>query len=309
MSGRLKFLLAVLAVGAGLSFWYTTNYAFQGEPSNQLAANFADQIAAKESCRDQDSDGLCDYDETYWGSQYNNPDSDGDGYKDGEEVLSGHNPMKAGPDDFLNDKRNLTERAGTLLLGGLATGDLQQGSPTYEASIDALVDEIFTQYNANVATELDSILLASSSRDNLISYSFRMTQILGPLFSEISANNRSVLETIKTISLTDLATLDKTQPEMFDAFVNAANAEAMAFSDRIRTIKTIRVPAQMAAFHRSLIIYLRGTQQRYLSLKTINRDPLLGMISLQVLDTLTAQTPLELTISFQNQAAAAINSK
>jgi hypothetical protein len=309
MSGRLKFLLAVLAVGAGLSFWYTTNYAFQSANNDQLAANFANQLALKESCSDQDADGLCDYDETYWGSQFNNPDSDGDGYNDGEEVLSGHNPTKAGPDDFLNDKRNLTERAGTLLLGGLATGDLQQGSAAYEASVDALVDEIFTQYNANVATELDSIKLAPSNRDNLIAYSFRIAQILQPLFAEISANNRTVLETIKTVPLTDLATLHTKNPEMFKAFVTAADAEAVAFNDRIRTIKDIAAPTQMESFHRSLILYLRGTQQRYMALKTINKDPLLGMISLQVLNTLTTETPLELVVAFQNQAAAAINSK
>ena len=45
---------------------------------------------------DTDADGLPDYMENIYGSDPNNPDTDGDGYKDGEEVESGYDPLISG---------------------------------------------------------------------------------------------------------------------------------------------------------------------------------------------------------------------
>lgn len=45
---------------------------------------------------DQDQDGLPDSVEEIYHTLANNPDTDGDGYKDGEEVLNGYDPLKPG---------------------------------------------------------------------------------------------------------------------------------------------------------------------------------------------------------------------
>ena len=45
---------------------------------------------------DTDNDGLTDINEAGYGTDINNPDTDGDGYKDGEEVLNGYNPNGEG---------------------------------------------------------------------------------------------------------------------------------------------------------------------------------------------------------------------
>ncbi len=45
---------------------------------------------------DTDTDGLPDYMENIYGSDPNNPDTDGDGYKDGEEVEGGYDPLISG---------------------------------------------------------------------------------------------------------------------------------------------------------------------------------------------------------------------
>lgn len=45
---------------------------------------------------DLDNDGLSDEEEAFYGTDPQNPDSDGDGYKDGEEVKNGYNPLGAG---------------------------------------------------------------------------------------------------------------------------------------------------------------------------------------------------------------------
>lgn len=54
--------------------------------------------------KDSDKDGLKDWEEGLWGTDLNNPDTDGDGTSDGDEVDAGRNPNIAGPDDKLQDE-------------------------------------------------------------------------------------------------------------------------------------------------------------------------------------------------------------
>lgn len=48
------------------------------------------------SDEDNDKDGLTNEQEVQYGTQFDNPDSDGDGYLDGEEVSHGYNPLGVG---------------------------------------------------------------------------------------------------------------------------------------------------------------------------------------------------------------------
>ncbi len=50
---------------------------------------------------DDDNDGLTNADEQLWGTSPINPDTDGDGFKDGEEVATSHNPTIQSPNDKL----------------------------------------------------------------------------------------------------------------------------------------------------------------------------------------------------------------
>ena len=43
---------------------------------------------------DKDQDGMDDRVERYWGTDPGNPDTDGDGYKDGDEPDLGLNPLR-----------------------------------------------------------------------------------------------------------------------------------------------------------------------------------------------------------------------
>lgn len=52
---------------------------------------------------DLDYDGLKNWEEEIYGTRPDNPDSDGDGYLDGEEVASGHDPTIPAPNDQLAD--------------------------------------------------------------------------------------------------------------------------------------------------------------------------------------------------------------
>jgi hypothetical protein len=61
---------------------------------------------------DSDNDGLSDDSEVlFWGTDPNNPDTDGDGYLDGAEVESGYNPLGPGLIDSDNDGLTDVEEA------------------------------------------------------------------------------------------------------------------------------------------------------------------------------------------------------
>jgi len=57
---------------------------------------FRELISTFKFLQDIDNDGLSDNEEAKYGCDLNNPDSDGDGYLDGDEVKNGYNPMGEG---------------------------------------------------------------------------------------------------------------------------------------------------------------------------------------------------------------------
>lgn len=58
---------------------------------------FAAKVKQGQVFKDTDRDGLCDYEEKYlYGTDPKNPDTDGDGMKDGNEVKRGRNPLGSG---------------------------------------------------------------------------------------------------------------------------------------------------------------------------------------------------------------------
>ncbi len=72
---------------------------------------------SQEDLKDSDNDGLKDWEEELYKTDPKNPDTDGDGYIDGEEVNSGHSPLVKSPGDALNfyplplgDKYNITKK-------------------------------------------------------------------------------------------------------------------------------------------------------------------------------------------------------
>jgi len=58
---------------------------------------------------DSDCDGLTNAEEKLYGTDPNNPDTDGDGYSDGVEVKSGYDPLKPAPGDKIATEKILLQ--------------------------------------------------------------------------------------------------------------------------------------------------------------------------------------------------------
>ena len=302
MSGKLKGLFVVLALGAlGASMYLGLFFRGSGSLSaghGVLSADASAALATPSPCKDSDHDGLCDSEENYWGTDPFNADTDGDGFTDGEEVLSGHDPTKKGPNDLLNSKTNLTQQAGTLILGGIMAGDISSSNMNLHSTIQQLADNVMQQFKDNTTISQDSIITGASDRTTVMTYGFKMSRLMQSVFKDTTDGFSSVVDTVKNVPLNDLTSLTKMAPDTFANFSAAIDKETAALEDRINQVKALPVPPAMTDAHRNVLMLLRGTQAQYRSLRNVQKDPLQGLISFQILDTLTGTSILDVTQDF-----------
>ena len=318
MSGKLKGLLVILALGAlGVSVYLGLLFrggdslsaghgVLSADSSSALTANPASGMPGVAGCKDSDHDGLCDSEETYWGTDPLKADTDGDGFIDGEEVLSGHDPTKPGPNDLLNSKTNLTQQAGTLMLGGIINGDINPDNPNYQDMLQTLADNVIQQFKDNTAVAQDSIKTGGSDRNSIVTYGFKMSRLMQSVFADTANGFSTVVNTVSDVPLDSFSTLAKDDPATFAKFTAAIGTESSALEDRINQVKAVAVPPVMADGQRNILMLLRGAQTEYRALLNIQSDPLQGIIAFQVLGTLVSQSELEITNDFASRLGVAL---
>src|SRR3989344_6715792 len=98
MPNKIKLFLTFLAVTAIVSVF--SFFDVVGGVRSALIGSSIKPLAI-DLTHDADEDGLSDTDESYWNTDFQNPDTDGDGFMDGEEVSSQHDPLEPGPSDVL----------------------------------------------------------------------------------------------------------------------------------------------------------------------------------------------------------------
>ncbi len=94
---------------------------------------------------DRDQDGLSDLVENVYQSNPDNPDTDGDGTKDGAEVIAGRDPLQVGPNDLLGDVPLASQVTDTSTYTGqyLATlpADLNRNDILDKTRVEAFIAE------------------------------------------------------------------------------------------------------------------------------------------------------------------------
>ncbi len=91
-------IVFLLLVGGGVWFMYSGRSEVTFSRVTPEQASRAVAVLS----RDQDNDGLKDWEEELWHTDTLNPDTDGDKTTDGEEIKLGRNPLKEGPSDELD---------------------------------------------------------------------------------------------------------------------------------------------------------------------------------------------------------------
>ncbi len=117
-------------VGIFIALHYKSTDTYSANPTQQLLA----EALIKNSDKDSDSDGLKDWEEALWHTDPHNPDTDGDGTSDGDEVKQGRNPLVAGPHDKVTIDTTI-KISGTDANTNIA-----------ETETDTMARDLFTQY-------------------------------------------------------------------------------------------------------------------------------------------------------------------
>lgn len=210
---------------------------------------------------DVDHDGLFNSEESYWGTDFQNPDTDGDGFKDGEEVASGHNPVVAGPNDSLQDI-NITERAADLIVGGIYSGDLSAETPTQEQDLQTLSSAVlFDFYNNQPDVPQGVVLERGNTHDDQTAYLSDLQRILSGYLNDPAQKHLNP---------------DQALFEQRNFFVEQAQKSKKMRSD----LAGLRVPADWKVIHLKTLDIMQRFEANYRSIALGNVDPIKGILAL-----------------------------
>lgn len=265
--------------------------------STQISGLFKDTKNQDPKTIDSDKDGLPDYLEAIYGTDSHNPDTDGDGYLDGEEIMSGYDPLKAGPDDKISDKA-ATPRpkpgslAGVNLTEELAKAikeQLNKTSPSSAFQLDS---------TGNYATDSngDAQLTSTSIIDNALSEALAKSPQLNfvPTIQDsdikISTDDSKQAQQSYVSQIANIATsktsFSKLDIEAIQDAMQTGNYSGLdqyinGYLDAFKTIKEIPVPPSWKDLAKKNLSMILANANIMQVIKTSGDDPLKTIMAIQ----------------------------
>lgn len=254
---------------AGILNTFDSSVQNQGPENGKKNSNYFSES-------DIDKDGLFDYEEPLYGTDPLNPDTDGDGFLDGEEIASSRNPTIPGPNDEL--RKNLTQRVSELTLAGLAEGSLKPDSPDYVKSLNLVVDEILYQSQINLPTSQISINIVPDSEEVSKKY---VEEIIPLIDSIVEEEGQSILDLVDLVDATIFFDESKLNPEnkSFINLRNFATRRVFDLTEDLSILETSPVPQSLAELHKLIVKKLKNLALNYNALTKADTDPIQAMMS------------------------------
>ena len=258
---------------------------------------------------DWDNDGLSNSDESYWNTDPYNPDTDGDGFLDGEEVLSGFDPLKSSEgktDDSLSEKSrlitsNLTEGVANLLVGGLFSGDLKRTADdaTFGKSIDNIAVAAISDTLAvleGIEVSGDDFMVVENSQENKENYVKKITEITEGELLDVIMKQPGDINRLFVYS-PDIFN-NPNSNEIKTVFLEHANTYQKAYLGLMAT----PVPQDALELHKNILTMIKKIETHYRSIALSGQDPLKMLIVMSNLQTIyiEAQSVLNKVNSYIN---------
>jgi hypothetical protein len=245
-----------------------------------------DEKNQDEKTRDQDNDGLTDWQEEIYKTDLLNPDTDNDGYLDGEEVLSGYDPTKPAPDDKLIETAinprpakgsfvgvNLTEELGKSILENIQANP--SAALSDETTMDLQANDLITNALATALAKSPNLNLIPEISDNDIKISSETsreaeenyTKKISEIISEKAGFQKSVLEIAEKAAQTkNYSELDKYIAGYIDGYL---------------ACKEVIVPIRWKEIHKKNLSFLLGSANIFQSFKMLEQDPFRAALAIQ----------------------------
>ena len=278
MPKKIKLLfifLAFLAVISVFSF-----FDILGGVRSSILSGSIKQLAVLAD--DFDKDGLTDSDESYWNTDFKNPDTDGDGFLDGEEAASHHDPTIPSPNDALIVS-NITEKISRLTIGGILEGSLSPVDPDYRQTLsdvaDVIIDDGIQSLNPQ---KPPTVNIVDSSKENQQKY-LNDTEIIWQSFVA------TFIEEIKNIDNKIELTNDSgyANPE----FISYFDLQSKNFKQLENDLLKLSVPDNWVPEHTSFYILLSQANLANKALTDAENDPIKAAVALNFFGNIAGSFP------------------
>jgi len=278
------------------------------KPSPQIAGNNNQKeqgaaLDASLTLKDTDQDGLKDWEEALWKTNPKNPDTDGDGTGDGNEVRAGRNPLVKGPKDVLAtaaapkitgaDNRTTTQKIAEDIFGNYLT--LKQSGVTLDsqqsgAIVNAALKGVSTYSAAKKYILTDIHISRDESPAALRTYGNALGDIINK-YGKPNVDNeliivQNALQTNDSKKLSDLKIILDSYKKVIDALAK------------------VSTPASAASAHLSLLNSASSVSATIAAMQSLFSDPIVALAGLRDYQTQAGNLAVALdtlNIYFENR--------
>lgn len=209
---------------------------------------------------DDDRDGLSNAEEIIWGSDPRNPDTDSDGFKDGEEVRNNFDPVVAGEGKGkLTERKNLNETQKYLIW---SRDKRFSGQQIFDA---ALVNK-FLDTQINTKLSLPTIEIPRDKKGNDDSSEARAKYLV------------ELASTPFPTSITSYQEIAEAAMGGNDLILTLALSE---LAQTYGAVESLVVPPSALDLHKKQLAIIRQTINFFEDLKNVTRNPLIVEINLR----------------------------
>lgn len=282
MTPKVKLFFVFMAVSAVVSVFSFFDI-FSGVRSAKLDDAAKSLLPVED---DADQDGLSNTDESYWNTDFQNSDSDGDGFLDGEEVASGFDPREPSSHelgDRLEDtvfgsvktiqagdfeETNFTDKTMNLLIGGLAAGDLKReaDSGKKEAALSVLAASTIEDFYKSFPVLTPELNIVNDSPENQNKY---LT---------------SLAEIIKRDLINSPQKLDLTQNPFFQS--NFFKPRAEHFRSSRDSASSLTIPINWVETHKKIIDILNRFYLNHMAIANYDEDSVKAIVAFNDIENL-----------------------
>ncbi len=289
-----KIIIPVFLIGLSITAGYFLFFGVKPTPvyDKQAASLQVQKEALKNPDLDNDNDGLKDWEETLWKTDPHNPDTDGDGTPDGEEIKQNRNPAVKGPDDGILE---------TMLNNGSEESNPDFKMP--ETFTETIGQQFFAQFLVNKATDGGKIT-TENANDIANSMLSTMDQYAKPGESAYkiadlktvpatTENMKSYGNQMGAIMKKHFASLPKNELEVLGEALSEQNASklesltplSLAYKKTAEEATVLNIPETLANDHLTVINNFYQIAKEINSMQKAFSDPALTLVAVKQYQT------------------------
>lgn len=231
---------------------------------------------------DKDNDGLLDWEESLWGTDENNSDTDGDGTSDGEEVKTQRDPTVAGPNDSQDEVFQAQIASDGVYAEGYTPGTLTDNLSINLASNYLTLKKDQT-YTAETGEELVTAITNDISKiTNEIAEQYSVASIA--TFTNDKQKGKEYGTKFANIQIKRVAELKSYESYNEDVYLKIL---IEYYKDYARELSLLYVPQEVATAHVQIMNNYFALSQVVEDMRNYKTDPVRALLGIKTYQELS----------------------